>query len=404
MRRQFGTVWLGCLMAVFSSGASTALSKDSSGPAHAPLADLGTLPEVRELPDPFLMSNAKVVKSRADWERRRAEIRQMLLEYEYGTVPDDAGQTEATEAVPAQTLASHATIHELKLTMGPGGKVSTPLVLTVPPGPGPFPVIVTGDLTWGRVKPQIVVSVTERGYMLAEFDRTQIAPDANDRSHGVYPLYPDQTWGALAAWAWGYGRVIDYLLTRDEVDRTKIAVTGHSRGGKAALLAGALDERVTLTAPNGSGCGGAGCYRIQWPMSEDLNAITTHFPYWFAPDFNRFVGAVNQLPFDQHELKALVAPRALLSTDSLDDLWANPIGTQISYLASKEVYAFLGAAEKAGLHYRHGPHAQNEEDWAALLDFADWQLLGKTPTTKFDDLPFPQFPKAFTWNAPAKAE
>src|SRR6185437_1970277 len=127
------------------------------------------------------------------------------------------------------------------------------------------------------------------------FDRTAVAPDKNDRSTGVYPLYPGYDWGALAAWAWGFSRVMDYVSTRQDVDRAKIIVTGHSRGGKATLLAGALDERVALTVPNGSGAGGGGCFRVQYPLTETLQAIETRFPYWFAPQFAQFIGHVDQL-------------------------------------------------------------------------------------------------------------
>jgi len=245
-----------------------------------------------------------------------------------------------------------------------------------------------------------VSAVIGRGYALAEFDRTEIAPDKNDRGTGVFPLYPDYDWGALAAWAWGYGGVIDYLQTLPQIDKAKIMVTGHSRGGKAALLAGALDERVALTAPNGSGCGGAGCFRVEWPTSENLFNIVKSFPYWFAPHFDEFIGHVSQLPFDQHEVKAMVAPRLLFTTDSLDDLWANPLGTQVSFLASREVFDFLGAAGKTGLHYRHGPHEHNLEDFTALLDFADAKLLGKQTSKTFDTLPFPTYPSAYKWAAP----
>ena len=355
------------------------------------------LPEIRELPDPFLFSDGSRVKSKEDWDRRRAEIRELILTYEYGRIPADAGEVKAIEESSAGASGQG---RRFILTMGPGAKASTHLVLTIPEGKGPFPVIITGDLGWGRVRPDIIGEVTRRGYLLAEFNRTEIAADKNDRSVGVFPLYPDYDWGDLAAWAWGYGRVIDYLVTRGDVDRERITVTGHSRGGKAALLAGALDERIALTVPNGSGAGGAGCFRVQWPMSEDLKAIDTHFPYWFAPHFDDFIGHVDQLPFDQHEVKSLVAPRALLSTDSLDDLWANPLGTEVSYLASKQVFEFLGVGQKIGLHYRRSPHAQNAEDWAALLDFADWQLRGKQPARKFDELPFPHVPPAFKWAAP----
>jgi hypothetical protein len=356
---------------------------------------IGRLPPTRELPDPFKMINGKRITSKDQWPARRAEIMRQVLEIEYGRVPAESGDVKATEAP-----SSDPGVHSYRLAMGPGGKVLVPLELTLPMGNGPFPVIVKGDLCWGRVKPDIIAAVIDRGYALAEFDRTQVAPDNKDRSTGVYPLYPDYDWGGLAAWAWGYSRVIDYLETRPDIDKSRIIITGHSRGGKATLLAGALDERVALTVPNGSGCGGAGCYRVQWPTSENIRAIVTVFPYWFAPNFGQFIGHAEQLPFDQHELKAAIAPRALFTTDSLDDLWANPLGTQISFLASREVFEFLGAAEKTGLHYRHGKHEQNLEDFTALLDFADWQLRGKSPTQKFDELPFPQFPKAYSWAGP----
>lgn len=356
------------------------------------------LKPINELPDPFLLNDGMRVKTKADWARRRAELREMILAYEYGHVPAETTSVTAVES-PADPHSPN--VKQYTLNMGPGGKISVPLVLSFPDGKGPFPIIIKGDLCWGRVKAPIVSDVISRGYILAEFDRTAIAPDSNDRTQGVFPLYPKSDWGDLAAWAWGFERVIDYVITRPDVDKTRIIVTGHSRGGKATLLAGALDERVALTVPNGSGAGGGGCFRVQYPLTESLWAVEMRFPYWFGPNFGQFIGHVDQLPFDQHELKALVAPRALLTTDSLDDLWSNPMGTQISFEASREVFKFLGVPDKTGLHYRHGKHDQNAEDFNALLDFADWQLMGKEPSQKFDSLPFADLPITYKWKAPS---
>jgi hypothetical protein len=292
-------------------------------------------------------------------------------------------------------------VREYLLTMGSDAKITATLVLTTPAGKGPFPVIVKGDLCWKRVKPEIVAEVVKRGYALAEFDRTMIAPDDKSRDKGVLAAYPNADEGDLAAWAWGFSRVIDFLVTQEEIDKDKIIVTGHSRGGKAALLAGALDERAALTVPNGSGAGGAGCYRVQPPKTEDLERIVTHFPNWFGPHFAQFIGHVDQLPFDQHEVRALVAPRALLNTDALGDVWANGPGTEQTYLAALEVYKALGVPDKIALHWRDGKHEQNLEDFTALLDFADHILLGKPAAQDLKKLPFPEEPKAFSWKAPA---
>jgi hypothetical protein len=357
------------------------------------------LPVIAELPDPFLRADGTRVKTRDEWVSQRKELLARVLHYEYGPLPPAAKNVSATERTSKKIEDTGASERELVLTMGPGGMVQTRLFLTVPSGKGPFPAVITGDLGWGRVKPEILAEATKRGYITAEFSREQIAPD-NAEKKALYAAYPDYTGGRLAAWAWGYQRVVDFLLTQDNVDKKHIAVTGHSRGGKTALLAGATDERIALTAPNNSGCGGAGCYRLQADKSEDIKAITKNFPFWFAPSFTNFIGKTDRLPFDQHTVKALVAPRVLLSTEALDDLWANPKGTQQSYAASKEVFHFLGADDRIGIAFRPGKHEQNLNDWKVLLDFADKQFFGKKVDRRFDILAFPDAEKGYSWKAP----
>ncbi len=368
-------------------------------PAGRQLPELDKLPVIKELPDPFLMNSGRRIQSAGEWSKRREEIKEIILYYEYG---------HPAPAVPvaAEVLGSKSidppggTERRMLLSVGSPQKVSYHAFLTIPPGNGPFPVIVKGDLCWGRIAPGMIEAAVRRGYAVCEFDRTELAPDSADRTKGVHQLYPEYDWSTLAAWAWGYHRTIDFLLTQPFVDAKRIAVTGHSRGGKAALLAGALDERIALTAPNGSGAGGAGCYRVLGEKSEDIGAITGRFPFWFHPRLKEFVGHVEQLPFDQHSLRALVAPRALLSTEALGDLWANPMGTQVSYMAARQVFEFLGAGARTGIHFREGKHEQNQTDWGALLDFADVQFFGRKVETRFDRLPFADAPRAFTWSAP----
>jgi hypothetical protein len=381
----------------------------AAAPGAADLPSVDQLPVIGELPDPFLMKDGSRVKTAADWTRRREELKNLIQYYEYGHLPPPLPVT-ARELSSGKNEALGATEKHLVLAIASGGKkVEYHLDLTIPlDKPGPLPVIVKGDLAWGKVtvkaSENAVKEIVRRGYILAEFNREEVAPDKDDRTTGVYTLYPDCDWGAEAAWAWGFHRTIDYLLTLACVDRRHIAVTGHSRGGKAALLAGAMDERIALTAPNGSGCGGAGSCRVRGPKSEGIENILKKFPFWFHPRFKDFIGKENRLPFDQHSVKALVAPRALVSTEGLGDLWANPEGTQATYLAAREVFRFLGAEEKIGIHFREGKHEQNETDWMALLDFADKVFFGKTGTRKFDQPAFPDSGKQFSWSAPAAAE
>jgi len=368
-------------------------------PASADLPGIDRLPAIQELPDPFLMANGQRVANAEDWSKRREEIKAMLLYYQYGhlapPVPIIAQETSSRQLQAAGAVERH-----LLIGIGADKKVAFRLILTIPDGRGPFPVIVKGDLCWGRISEAMVGAAVKRGYAVAEFDRTEIAPDSADRTKGVHALFPDYDWSTLGAWAWGFHRTVDYLLKQDFVDPKRIAITGHSRGGKTALLAGALDERIALTAPNDSGCGGAGCYRVLGPKSEDIGAITNRFPFWFHPRFKDFVGQVEKMPFDQHFLRALVAPRALLSTEALGDLWANPMGTQVSYMAARQVFEFLAAGGRTGIHFREGKHDQNAEDWDALLDFADLQLFGRQVDRKFDKLAFPGAPRPYSWSAP----
>jgi dienelactone hydrolase len=361
------------------------------------------LPSIKEFPNPFLFNDGTPLKSPADWPKRRAELLELVLTYQYGHVPPVPKNVKGTDLFNVDDARIGATRRMVLLQMGPqNSTVRTHVAFFVPQGQGPFAVIVDGDLSWGVLKDDIVAEAMKRGYAIAQFDRTEFAPDSKDRSTGVYPAYPEETkdTSAVAAWAWGYARVTDWLLTQPQIDPKRIIYTGHSRGGKAAQLAGALDERAALTNPNNSGAGGAGSYRYQADKSEDLARIVKTFPFWFQPRFADFIGKIDKLPIDQHSVKALVAPRAYLSTEALGDLWANPEGTMYSHLAAKEVWKFLGAEDKMAIFYRQGKHEHNPQDFHVLMDFADQVLSSKPADTKFNDLPFPQDKKPFTWTAP----
>ncbi len=332
-----------------------------------------------ELPDPLVLNNGERVIKKEDWPRRRGEIIALLLDYEYGHLPPPPDNlcAESIETKPA--LDGKAVATTFVLAMGPEPRFRMHCGLLLPAAGGPkFPVIIAIDPVWQEHVIPTAAQVIARGYAFAGFLYHDVDNDNADRSDGVYPFYPGYDWATLAAWAWGCMRLTDYLCTLEAIDRERMAVTGHSRTGKAALLAGALDERIALTAPHCSGAGGSGSFRIQPKGVETLALITdpARFHYWFHPRLAGFAGREDRLPFDQHFLKALTAPRALLSMEARADTWANPQGAQQTNLAAAPVFAFLGANENIAFFCRDGGHDMLPEDWGALLDFADHLFKG----------------------------
>lgn len=359
-----------------------------------------------ELQDIFAFDQGGRVAAPADWPRRRAELAQTIQRYCYGFLPPAPTTPVACERIIEHSVRSLGGIRHSQHRIFPwsDSDFSMTVDLFLPPsGAAPFPVIVDGDGCWRYATDALLRRVAERGYALALFNRCQVVADipAADRSGRFERRHPGSDFGAVAAWAWGFHRVVDALPQFQGVDSKRVAVVGHSRGGKASLLAGALDERVAAVAANGSGSGGGGCWRFNGPNAEPLEHMLKVFPTWFSPALMQYRGQPQSLPFDQHFLKALCAPRALLCTESLDDLWANPAGTCLSHRAAREAYRLLGAPDaRLGLQFRTGPHAHDLLDWDALLDFCDLQFFAKPAPRDFLREPFDNLPAAFSWRAP----
>jgi hypothetical protein len=213
--------------------------------------------------------------------------------------------------------------------------------------------------------------VAAAGYAVITVDYQQIEPDdPQPPAPGVRSLFPAFTgasdtsgWGAVAAWAWGLSRLLDVAVRVDGVSSAGAVVLGHSRLGKAALWAGVNDERFAVTVSNDSGCCGASLFRH--PGGEDIEAITTRFPHWFVPSFAEYAGKEGQLPVDQHQLLAAIAPRSVYVASAEDDAWADPIGEYLAVIAARPAFA----PNTIGYHVRPGGHDLLEEDWLQALTF-----------------------------------
>ncbi len=187
-------------------------------------------------------------------------------------------------------------------------------------------------------------------------------------------------------------RAVDYLVQDPDIDASRIIVVGHSRLGKTALLAGAFDERIAMAIPLQAGMGGTAPSRGK--VGESIKRINDSFPHWFNGAYKEFNTQPDKLPFDQHCLVALMAPRPVLFPNAVEDTWANPAGQFEVLKAAEPVYRLLKAggleapqmpevgklsAGTLGYYIRPGKHSMTAQDWQVFLDFADRHLKAGAP-------------------------
>lgn len=391
------------------------------------------LPVQSALPDPLTMLDGTRVTTPQQWEtQRRPELKALFQHYMYGRLPARPQRWEVVgpSFEDATFLAGQATLREDTLAFYGPDLPQRLRVLTIRPrGQGPVPTFVAMNFcgnhtvvsdprvqiptSWiysscagvqnnrateqgrgGQADVWNVDLIIRRGYALATFYSGDIDPDTPDFSDGIEPAFyrPGQTSpaaddaGAIAAWAWGYHRVVDYLLATPALaaDPQRLIAVGHSRNGKTALLAAAMDERIAIAIPHQAGCGGTAPSR--GTVGESVKQINDRFPHWFCDEFTRFNDEPTRLPFDQHCLVALCAPRPVLFSNAVEDTWANPDGQFAVLQAAEPVYQLLQAGglearqrpeinqlvrSRLGYFIRPGKHSMNRQDWEAFLDFAD---------------------------------
>jgi hypothetical protein len=367
------------------------------------------------LPDPLKTLKGKEVTSPKQWKNtRRPQILEMFRANVYGRAPVgrpgklrfDIKETTKT-ALSGKATRKLVDIH----FSGSGGKGTIHLAVFIPndvPKPAPGFVLICNrsrtniDPTRKTKSPFWPVErIVERGYVAAAFHNSDLDPDKHDGfKNGVHGIYdpkdtprPPDAWGTIAAWAWGASRVMDYFETDSDIDATRMAVVGHSRGGKTSLWCGALDERFALVISNESGCTGAALARHR--KGESIKVINRGFPHWFCANYKRYNDKEDELPVDQHQLIALMAPRLVYVASASKDSWSDPEGEFLSCVHAGSVYRLFGlrgvGSKKMpkpdhplhdghiGYHVRSGTHNLIEYDWKCFMDFADkhWKKNNK---------------------------
>lgn len=424
--------------------------------AELSFPDAKSLPVQTAFPDPLVSGDGQRVATREAWlEKRTPELRALFQRYEYGAFPAPAKVTAKVTREDKAALGGKATLREITLSLSePEGAEIHLLLVTPNDANKPSPVFLGLNFSGNHAllpDPQIFVPPTwkprggltveqsrgsefdkwaldqsiARGYAVATFWNSEVVPDDKDAAEAVLrkfrlmakvrELYQSPTGAAsvklsdndvaergpsdtatIAAWAWCLSRAVDYLVTDPAIDAQRIAVVGHSRNGKTALLAAAFDDRIALVVPSQAGCGGSAPCRVSEelakegpngrPTVETVRQINKSFPHWFCGNFKAFNDEPARLPFDQHELIALCAPRPVLLSCATEDVWANPPGQFEMLRAADPVYKLvagdgLGATQvpevskllpsRLGYYIRPGKHSMTREDWAVWLDYAD---------------------------------
>jgi hypothetical protein len=287
------------------------------------------------------------------------------------------------------------------------GSITLTTTITTPTGAGPFPAVIGMDAAGGTGSlPSNIF--TSRGIATMTFTSSQLTPQLPNRGQGaIYALYPDPYVGSMILWAWGVSRIIDGLektADQNKIDLKRLAVTGCSYAGKMALYAGAFDERIALTIPEESGGGGEAAWRVSATMTGTEDLEHAQGTAWYLQGLTQFNNSnAGKLPFDQHELAAMVAPRALLTIGNPDIAYLSSEAGYVSMKAATEVYKALGVPDRIGFS-QVGGHAHcafPTSQTADVAAFVDKFLVGKDANTNVATTPYnTDLSKWITWSTP----
>ena len=327
--------------------------------------DFDQMPSIPFLPEPLIMQKkgkSYPIKTKAEWNTRRESIKEQFQHWVSGTVPP--APKDFKVKILSDKVEDGTKIQRIALSFGPGYQAKMTFELLIPEGSGPFPVYMTPwtHRNWAQL-------ALRRGYIACVY----AGADSKDDTQAYQAIYPEYDFTALMRRAWGASRVIDYLVTRKEVNTKQIAISGHSRNGKQALWAGAFDDRISAVVSSSCGTGGITPWRMSDPqyVNQTLDDITSNAAHWFHPRLRFFFGREDKLPVDQNLLISLVAPRNILFQYSTVEQQLNPWASEQSYHSAKKVFSFLGVPDNMALAPRMGEHAVAARDVQKCIDFLD---------------------------------
>lgn len=350
-----------------------------------------------------------------DWEtwlkKRRPELLNLFRQEEYGFLPDMseveikirvADSRRSEEIMQGRAIRNTVEVEAIRK----GIHFSFTFVAFIPAdAKGPVPAFVTvcnrGIKDSDPARHFLssfypAETIISRGYACAAFRTQEVSPDYDEGFttgfSRLFPEYvegrPDDAWGAITAWAWAASRIMDYFEMEPLIDEKRVALVGHSRGGKTALWGTAQDERFAMAVSSCAGNSGDALSR--GAKGEKIGDIVKRFPYWFCKNYQKYVDKEETLPFDQHMLLGLIAPRLVYTSAKTFDSWADPEGQFESCIQASPVYELFGKKGigqkkrplpeqpvhegRIGHHYKTGNHDMDEYDWNCYMDYADLHM------------------------------
>jgi hypothetical protein len=386
-------------------------------PASADLQELATLP------DPFLASNGERITTRAQWRCRRKEIRELAERFVYGEKPSKP------ESVAGTVSDTSITVN----VQGPGGSASFSATITMPEGAtGPVPAII------GFGGSSFQSTINQEGVAFINYGLAAVGNETtrNPKQGAFYTVNPGhQETGMLVAWGWGVSRILDVIEASGAalIDPRRIGVTGCSRSGKGAFIAGAFDERVALTIPFESGMAGVAAWRLIG-AEEGAEVLRNAYEYrpWAGDAYRQFLSLtatdeadtagraldqmlsdqlMDRLPFDTHEIIGMIAPRGLfvMGNPAIPNL--APVSEQIAILAGAEIYSALGVSQNISYtsNTANSGHCQFRQEYVPLLQQNLRKFLKSDPSATTGSIdPDPrlagQLGPNIAWDTPALQE
>lgn len=348
--------------------------------------------EKRKLPELLKFNDGKEVKNKEEWENRKNEIKKLLNEEEYGYFPEKHApiSVEILDENINRYCRGTAIYRKVLLTLNfENEKFSFPVKMAIPKKDEPCPAflyISFRDSFPDEYCP--VEEICDQGFSIISFCYEDITSDNNDFSNGLsrffYKSGNQRDFGKILLWSWAAMHVMDYIQTLNEIDKENIAIVGHSRLGKTALLTGAFDERFKYIISNDSGQSGAAISRGK--VGENIKNICDRFPYWFCSNYKKYSDNEEILPFDQHYLLSIIAPRNLYVASASEDMWADPKSEFLSCVATNPVYELYNKkgldyideypasgtkllTGNVGYHLREGCHYLSRHDWNIFIEY-----------------------------------